>query len=133
MDLFVLICFAPGLLLTIQDTGELQRIGYIWLFGCSFLYLIRLLIDTFDPSGWQYDVPEIDVLVKGIKDATQRVTYLTDDARANYPGFRKKLDQLLDSGFLDESKASVLRQEVQLFDEAIWSRKQRRSDNSRSE
>ncbi len=43
-DLLALIAFAPGLLLLDQG-GDLEQLGYHWLFIASGLYFLRLLID----------------------------------------------------------------------------------------
>jgi hypothetical protein len=43
LDLAGLIAFSPGLLLVIYDQVQL---GYIWLFGVSLFFLVRLLVDT---------------------------------------------------------------------------------------
>lgn len=44
LDLVGLICLAPGLLMV--SRGEpVEQIGYVWLFGVSIFFLVRLLID----------------------------------------------------------------------------------------
>ncbi len=48
LDLLGLIAYAPGLLLIapqFHDKPELQQLGYVWLFTCGALFLIRILID----------------------------------------------------------------------------------------
>ena len=48
LDLLGLIAYAPGLLLIapqFNDKPELQQLGYVWLFTCGALFLIRILID----------------------------------------------------------------------------------------
>ncbi len=49
LDLVALIAFSPGLLLIfhglIKDTQVLVQGGYVWLFGVSGFFLIRLLLD----------------------------------------------------------------------------------------
>ena len=50
LDLIALIAFSPGLLLLYhgltRDKVDLQELGYIWLFGVSAFFLIRLLLDA---------------------------------------------------------------------------------------
>jgi len=83
------------------------------------LLLVRLLIDAYDRSGWYYEVPSIENLVKGITDSSNRVTYLQDKTREQYPEFRTKLQQLIESGLLDDEKASILEKGVKPFDLAF--------------
>lgn len=83
------------------------------------ILLIRLLIDAYDQSGWHYDVPSLDELIKGIKDKSNCVTYLQEQTRQQYAEFRSKLQQLIDSGLLDDQKALVLSNEVSRFDRAL--------------
>jgi hypothetical protein len=48
-DLVGLILFAPGLLLVnfgqIREAGDIERLGYIWLFAVGAAFLVRLLVD----------------------------------------------------------------------------------------
>lgn len=80
------------------------------------LLLVRLLIDAYDNSGWSYEVPEVRDLVKGMTDASRRVTYLKEQTWENYPEFRSKLQQLMDSGVLNDEKVSVLANGIEAFD-----------------
>lgn len=83
------------------------------------LLLVRLLIDAYDRSGWSYEIPLVDDLIKGITDQSNRVTYLQEQTRQRYPEFRSKLQELIESGILDEEKASSLSKGVQPFDRAL--------------
>lgn len=80
------------------------------------ILLIRLLIDAFDPSGWSYSVPTLEVLEKGITDKSNRVTYKEKDTAQHYPEFRSKLEKLITSGIIDSEKASILAKGVRHFD-----------------
>jgi hypothetical protein len=75
---------------------------------CFRILLIRLLIEAFDQSGWKYQVPELDELIKGIKDSKNSVTYIQNKTRENYSEFHTKLQSLINSQILDEQKASIL-------------------------
>lgn len=83
------------------------------------LLLIRLLIRAYDDSGWVYDLPSLDELVQGLTDEHRRVTYVSQETRQTYPLFRQRLQQLIDSGFLDEKKVNILFQGIQPFDKAF--------------
>ena len=80
------------------------------------ILLIRLLIDAFDPSGWSYPVPTLEVLEKGITDKSNRVTYKDKDTAQHYPEFRSKLEKLMTSGIIDSKKSSILAKGVHCFD-----------------
>lgn len=81
--------------------------------------LVRLLIDAYDRSGWSYEVPSVEDLIKGASDGSNRVTYLQERTRQQYPEFRSKLQRLIESGLLDEEKASILQDGVRPFDRAF--------------
>lgn len=83
------------------------------------LLLVRLLINAYDRSGWSYEVPPADVLAKGMTDASNRVTYLKPETRQRYPEFRRKLQNLMDSGLLDREKVSIMQEGVRAFDAAF--------------
>ena len=83
------------------------------------LLLIRLLIDAYDPSGWPYELPSLDDLIKGLADNSNRVTYLQESTRQNYPRFRSKLHQLIESGLLSDEKTSILQEGIDPFDRAL--------------
>jgi hypothetical protein len=80
------------------------------------LLLIRLLINAFDPSDWPYDIPNISILMQGLTQATSRVTYLSDETAGNYAVFRDKLNQLLQSGYIESSIARQMEMELRPFD-----------------
>lgn len=80
------------------------------------LLLVRLLIDAYDKSDWPYEVPPLNQLIRGIDDASQRVTYTQEKTWQNYPEFRAKLQSLIDSKLLDDEKSSVLANGVRCFD-----------------
>lgn len=82
------------------------------------ILLIRLLIDAFDDSDWTYDVPSVVSLVEGIKSEHVPVTRATDKARASYPGFRAKLEELLRSTLLTAEQVSAMEQSIAPFDQA---------------
>lgn len=81
------------------------------------LLLVRMLINAFDDSGWVYEVPHIPELASGLRDGTQRVTYLTEETRDNYPEFRQKLTQLLASDLLDAAKKNRISADIAAFDD----------------
>jgi hypothetical protein len=83
---------------------------------CFRILLIRSLINAFDKSGWKYDVPELDQLVKGITDKSNCVTYTQQKTRGNYAEFRSKLQTLIDSQLLNEERVTILIESVSDFD-----------------
>ncbi len=83
------------------------------------LLLVRMLIDAYDKSGWSYEVPSLNDLAKGITDGSSRVTYVQEQTHQHYPEFRAKLQQLIESGLLNDEKASVLENGVRPFDQAL--------------
>jgi hypothetical protein len=86
------------------------------------LLLIRLLIDAWDDSGWKYNLPLASEMARGRRDASNRVTYRSAEAQANFPIFRTKLQQLIDLGTLDRAIVGSLKEGVQEFDERFqWS------------
>lgn len=80
------------------------------------LLLVRLLIDAYDPSGWEYDVPPLEEFIRGTSDSSRRVTYLQETTRQHYAPFRTLLQSLLDSGLLDSQQQSVIVNGIQPFD-----------------
>ena len=84
------------------------------------ILLIRLLIDAFDKSGWLYEVPELDELLKGITDVSKRVTYKQDATRQHYGEFRSKLQTLLDSKLLNDEKISIISDRIGHFDRVFY-------------
>lgn len=83
------------------------------------LLLIRLLVDAFDQTGWQYDLPALDDLRHGLSDSRARVTYLDPDTARNYPEFRGKLQTLVESHIVSPQQAELIRNGVRPFDEAF--------------
>ena len=83
------------------------------------LLLVRLLIDAYDKSSWSYEVPEFDRLLRGIQDASCRVTYLKEETKKNYPDFRLKFQKLIDSGVAGAQREAVLRERIGRFDRAF--------------
>ncbi len=80
------------------------------------LLLVRLLIDAYDPIGWQYDIPAIAEFVRGTHDSMARVTYLQPQTAERYPEFRAKLQTLLDSGVLEPPQMLAIQNGIQPFD-----------------
>jgi hypothetical protein len=80
------------------------------------LLLVRLLIDAYDKSGWVYEVPSAIDLAEGITDSSRRVTYVQEQTWQNYPAFRAKFQQLMDSKLLDDEKTSALATGIAPFD-----------------
>lgn len=87
--------------------------------GEFHLLLMRLLIDAYDQSGRSYYLPLIDDLIRGITDSTARITYGKAQTRQQYPHFRHKVQQILESGLLDPMKAAIMQDELSLF-ERVW-------------
>lgn len=83
------------------------------------ILLIRLLVDAFASSETEEQVPSLAELEKAIDGKSSRVTYAGTDTGKNYPEFRGKLQQLIDSGNLDARKVEVLREGVRPFDAAF--------------
>lgn len=99
-----------------KSKGPFEDYGYK-------LLLIRLLIDTYDKSGWTYEIPTLTELVDGISDGTRRVTYIQDRTRSNYPEFRLKLQRLINSGILGKERRKILLNEISIFDEVLQKQK----------
>ena len=83
------------------------------------ILLIRLLVDAFESSETEEQVPSLAELEKAIDGGGKRITYDGDKPRMNYGEFRGKLQQLIESGALDEAKVRVLRDGVRKFDAAF--------------
>lgn len=89
------------------------------------LLLVRMLINAFDErkgdeSDWHYEVPDVQELALGIHDGTQRVTYVSDKARENYPEFRDKLRTLLNGPLLDARQKSRMLSDLAIFDDHLF-------------
>ena len=83
------------------------------------LLLVRLLAEAYDRSGWKYEVPSLPLLAAGLKDPSQRVTFLDPTARTGYPAFRKKLQDLMECGLLNQERKKIIQDGVSPFDEAF--------------
>lgn len=79
------------------------------------LLLVRVFIDVFDHTDTTYAVPEADELVRGLQDATARVTYRSASA-ADYRSFRTKLDAILDGPWSEPSRTARVRTALHAFD-----------------
>jgi hypothetical protein len=91
------------------------------------ILLIRLLADAYESSETEADVPGLAELEKGLRGESRRVDYRGDKARTEYPEFRAKLQQLIESGILDERKIRVLEEGIDPFDAAMgWAHSTRR-------
>lgn len=80
------------------------------------LLLVRLLIEAFDDSGWEYEVPGLDELARGVGDRTRRVFYDGAEAEGAYGEFRGKLERLIALPMLTPRQAEVIRSGVAPFD-----------------
>lgn len=80
------------------------------------LLLVRLLIDAYDPSGWEYDVPPLEEFIRGTSDRSSKVTYLQPTTHQHYLPFRILLQSLLDSGLLSADQTSAIADGIQPFD-----------------
>jgi hypothetical protein len=83
------------------------------------ILLIRLLVDAYQSSESAQAVPRLDELAKGLSGQSKRVDYRGETARKNYPEFRGKLEQLIESGVLSSPQIAVLREGVRPFDQAM--------------
>jgi hypothetical protein len=83
------------------------------------LLLVRLLNDAYGLSGADERLPSLKELIQGTRDRTARVTFVRPETRANYPAFRAKLGQLLESGCLEPEKAVTLEAGARAFDQAF--------------
>ena len=83
------------------------------------ILLIRLLVDAYESTESEADVPVLSDLRDGLAGKSRRVNYTGKSAAEHYPEFRGKLEQLLTSGVLDESKAASIRRGIAPFDAAV--------------
>ncbi len=89
------------------------------------ILLVRLLIDAFDDSGWEYEAPSVEDLARGLTNADLPVTYLKKSTRDNYSEFRNKLQQLIESTILTTQQSETLSEGVSVFDRLLnWSNQQ---------
>jgi hypothetical protein len=83
------------------------------------LLLIRLLVDAFDSTETDAQIPSLAELIEALRGGSRRVDYRGETNAKNYPEFRGKLQQLIDSGALDDRKTRILRTGIAPFDAAI--------------
>jgi hypothetical protein len=83
------------------------------------LLLIRLLTDAFGAPETPGELPSIDGLAAGIKDARARVTYLTDHTASHYREFRTKMSRLLTSLAIGPEQSSQISAALAPFDKAF--------------
>lgn len=89
------------------------------------ILLVRLLVDAFESTETEATVPSLADLQKALTGQSNRIDYRGEATAKNYAEFRAKLQQLIDSGILDERKLRVLREGIAPFDAATgWSKKQ---------
>jgi hypothetical protein len=80
------------------------------------ILLIRMLIDACDRSGWNYPVPSLGDLSRGLHDPHAPVTYLSEKTKAAYGEFRGKLERLLAAPFFSLKQRAVLSDAIAPFD-----------------
>lgn len=86
------------------------------------LLLIRLLMEAFDPGGPDDRIPSLAELARGLRDGSQRVTYVDAATPDTYPEFREKLQELVDSPLFDGGARTRVLAGVGEFDDAFaWS------------
>ena len=83
------------------------------------ILLVRLLVDAYESTENEAVVPTLADLRKALKGESQRVDYRGESTAKKYPEFRVKLQQLIDSGILDDRKMRVLREGIAPFDAAM--------------
>ena len=80
------------------------------------ILLVRLLVDAYESTETESAVPSLAELRKALTGESKRIDYRGTTAAKNYPEFRDKLQQLIDSGILDDRKIRVLREGIAPFD-----------------
>jgi hypothetical protein len=78
-----------------------------------------LLIDAWDRSGWEYELPALQELARGLGDRTRRVTYVGSETKGNYPTFRRRVGKLMESALLDDERRRTFSQGIRPFDDAF--------------
>lgn len=96
-----------------------RRRGRPWEDRTFRILLVRLLIDVFDDSGWEYEAPPVAELLRGLRDPDAPVTYRFPQAADSYAGFRATLDRLADAELIGTERAEALRAAVAPFDAAL--------------
>jgi hypothetical protein len=90
------------------------------------ILLVRLLVDAYESTETEATVPSLADLRNALTGQSKRVDYRGEAAAKNYAEFRTKLQQLIDSGILDDRKLRVLREGIEPFDAATgWNEKKR--------
>ncbi len=86
------------------------------------ILLIRLLVDAYQSSESEAQLPSLAELQRGVSGQSSRIDFRGDGATKNYGEFRTKLQQLIDSGIFDSGKVAALREGVRPFDATMsWS------------
>lgn len=89
--------------------------------SCKILF-IRMLADAYNCVHAGRCIPDMQELIKGIKDPQVKVTYLDKNIPANYLKFRNKMQRIIDSGILSDEKIKKIKSSLELFDENICNR-----------
>jgi len=82
------------------------------------LLLVRLFVDLFAQEPYDYDLPSLDEMARGLTDPTGTVRYDApdDDARARYAAFRGKVVGILDGAWSPEEKRTRATEALVPFD-----------------
>jgi hypothetical protein len=83
------------------------------------ILLIRLLVEAYRSGESDATLPTLDELAKGLTGQSVRIDYRGEGPRKNYPDFRRKLDQLIRSGVLNQEQLAVLQNGLRPFDKAM--------------
>ena len=102
-----------------REFQRARRRGRSWEDRTFRILLVRLLIDVFDDSGWEYEAPPVTGLLRGLQDPDAPVTYRFPEAADSYVRFRETLDQLADAELIGAARADALRAAVAPFDAAL--------------
>jgi hypothetical protein len=86
------------------------------------LLLIRLLVDAFESTESEAQIPSLSELQKAITGQSLRVDYRGAAAGKNYPEFRNKLRQLMEAGVLRSHQLDSLARGIAPFDATLASR-----------
>jgi hypothetical protein len=104
--------------------GSYRKFQRAWKSGATYedqhfrMLLVRLLIDAYDDSGWQYEVPAVAGLAEGLAGAAARVAY-PPQVRGQWAEFRRKFQGLLDSPIVDAAKKAKLADGIGVFDRVL--------------
>ena len=83
------------------------------------ILLIRLLVNAFESTESEADVPSLEELTAALSGRSRRVDYRAESAITHYPEFRQKLQQLIDAGILEGRKMRILQEGIAPFDSAL--------------